>query len=306
MTATTVQAPSEVRLGSCWSWLGGAAAVLAAAGSVVGLAAPAAVYGRETTALADAATAQDTVNLVLVVPLLLVLGVRASRGSLRACLGWTGCVAFTVYNYAIYAFSVQFGPLFLVWVAVLGLSTFALAGGLATVPAAAVMARFGARAMPVQAWFVIVAATSFALLWLSEIVPDLVAGGASRSALAWSVPTNPVHVLDLALFLPALIACGVLLLRRRPFGYATVVGQLVLLALTCLPILVTPFVAAARGHEPGWAVLLPIGVVFVAVLGVLVATLRRILPCDCDGPAPGELAAASDRPSGVLPGFAAS
>jgi hypothetical protein len=38
----------------------------------------------------------------------------------------------------------------------------------------------------------------------------------------------------------------------------------------CLPILVTPFIANARGHEPGWAVLVPIGVVFVAALAVLV------------------------------------
>ena len=84
-----------------------------------------------------------------------------------------------------------------------------------------------------------------------------------------------MHVLDLALFLPAVVATGVLLLRRHPFGYATVVGQLVWLALTSLPILVTPFIAASRGHEPGWAVTVPIGVVVVAVLGVLGTTLRH-------------------------------
>jgi hypothetical protein len=85
-----------------------------------------------------------------------------------------------------------------------------------------------------------------------------------------------VHVLDLALFLPAVVTSGVQLLRRRPSGYATVVGQLVLLGLTCLPIVVTPFVAYARGHEPGWTVLFPIGVVLVALLGVLGATLRQV------------------------------
>jgi hypothetical protein len=201
--------------------------------------------------------------------------VVAARGSLRAYLGWTGCLAFTAYNYAIYAFSVRFGPLFLVWVAVLGLSVFALVGGLATLQAATVRTRFAARAMPLAAWFLIAVAVSFALLWLSEIVPDLLAGGPSRSATMWEVPTNPVHVLDLALFLPAVVTSGVMLLRRHPFGYATVVGQLVLLGLTCLPILVTPFVAASRGHEPGWAVMVPIGVVLVAVLGVLGVTLRQ-------------------------------
>lgn len=274
-TRGTAGAGPGVRLGRPWLGLSTAAALLAAAGSVVGLAAGDRVYGGETDTFADAAAAQDVVGLTVVAPLLVVLGVAASRGSLRAYLGWTGCLAFTAYNYAIYAFSVGFGPLFLVWVAVLGLSVFALVGGLSTLPAEAVRTRFAARAMPVAAWFLIAVGGLFALLWLSEIVPDLLAGGPSRSAAAWDVPTNPVHVLDLALFLPAVVATGVLLLRRHPFGYATVVGQLVWLALTSLPILVTPFVAASRGHEPGWAVMVPIGVVLVAVLGVLGATLRH-------------------------------
>ena len=266
---------SEVRLGRLWLWLSSTAALLAAAGSVVGLAAADRVYGQETDTLADQAAAQDVVGLTIVAPLLGVLGVGAARGSLRAYLGWSGCLAFTAYNYAIYTVSIQFGPLFLVWVAVLGLSVFALVGGLSTLPAATVKTRFAARALMLPAWFVIAVGGLFALLWLSEIVPDLLAGDPSRSATDWDVPTNPVHILDLALFLPAVVTSGVLLLRRHPFGYATVVGQLAWLALTCLPILVTPFVAASRGHEPGWAVMLPIGVVLVAVLGVLGVTLRK-------------------------------
>lgn len=128
---------------------------------------------------------------------------------------------------------------------------------LSTLPAETVKTRFATRGLPLPAWFVIAVGALFTLLWLSEIGLDLLAGGPSRSAAAWDVPTNPVHVLDLALFLPAVVTSGVLLLRRHPFGYATVVGQLVWLALTSLPILVTPFVAASRGHEPGWAVMLP-------------------------------------------------
>ena len=114
-------------------WLAAAAALLAAAGSVVGLSPAADIYGQETADLADQATAQDLVNLLLVAPLVLILGWRAHRGHLSAYLGWLGCVAFTVYNYAIYAFSIHFGPLFLVWIGVLGLSLFALLGSLATV-----------------------------------------------------------------------------------------------------------------------------------------------------------------------------
>lgn len=159
----------------------------------------------------------------------------------------------------------------------LGLSVFALAGGTYTLLTAPATARFAGRAMPVTAWYLIGVGALFAVLWLSEIVPDLLAGDPSRSARAWNVPTNPVHVLDLALFLPAVITSGVLLLRRRPFGYATAPGQLVWLALTCLPILITPFVANTHAHNPGWAVMIPIGVLLIATLAVLGVALRRVI-----------------------------
>ena len=85
-----------------WLWLAFSAALLAIVGSLVGLLATADIYGQETVALADAATAQDLVTLMMVAPLLAILGWRADRGHLGAYLAWVGCLAFTVYNYAIY------------------------------------------------------------------------------------------------------------------------------------------------------------------------------------------------------------
>jgi len=248
------------------------AAVLAGLGSLVGLLEPDLVYGREQTVLADAATAQDAVNLLVVVPSTLALAALARRGSWRAWTCWLGCVAFSVYNYAIYVVAIQLGVLFLLWVVVLGLSSYALATGVA-----AGLRERGAvtpdRRDRAVAWYLLVAATSFALLWLSEIVPDVLAARPSTSAQAWDVPTNPVHVLDLALFLPALVLTAVALLRGRPFGRLTAGGQLVWLSLTSLPILLTPVVSQARGHEAGWAVLGPIGAVLIVTLSVLVAAL---------------------------------
>jgi hypothetical protein len=45
------------------------------------------------------------------------------------------------------------------------------------------------------------------------------------TAEQWADPTNPVHVLDLALFLPALCASGVLLLRHHRIGYSSAPGH---------------------------------------------------------------------------------
>lgn len=61
------------------------------------------------------------------------------------------------------------------------------------------------------AWFLTVVGALLASLWLSEMVPDSLSGEPSRSATDWNVPTNPVHVLDLAFFLPAVITSAVLL-----------------------------------------------------------------------------------------------
>ncbi|WP_327004395.1 hypothetical protein OHA72_56745 [Dactylosporangium sp. NBC_01737] len=264
----------SVRLPRRWCLLSHSAAALAAAGGIAGLLAGDLIYGGETAVLADAAMAQDAVNLVLLAPLLVLLGTAAVRGSPGAYLVWLGCLWFAVYNYAIYAFSVHFGPLFLLWLAVLGLSTFAVVGGTSSLRVAAIEARYAGRRMPVVGWLLIVVATLFAALWLREIVADLLAGGMSRSASDWKVPTNPVHVLDLAVFLPGVATTGVLLLRRHPLGYATAPGQLVFLALTCVPIMVTPLVAHLRGHEPGWLVVIPVGVVLAAAVIALLRTLR--------------------------------
>ena len=127
---TRVAAP-EGRLPPVWMWLSVSAGLLAFAGSLLSLFQPAAVYGRETDELISAALAQDVVNAFLVSPLLVILAVLARRGSIMSWLALMGFLGFTVYNYSIYAFSIQFGPLFLAWVAVLGLSAFALAGALA-------------------------------------------------------------------------------------------------------------------------------------------------------------------------------
>ena len=118
----------------------------------------------------------------------------------------------------------------------------------------------------------------FTVFWLSEIVPDLVAQRPSTSASQINVPTNPVHVLDLVFFLPAAATSGVLLLRRHRWGYATAAAQLTWLALTCLPIMVTLFVADARGHDPGWAVIGPIGLIFLVAVITLGWVLRAVGP----------------------------
>jgi hypothetical protein len=261
-----------------WLWLSVAAALLAMVGNVAGLAVDS-IYASLTPAFYPQALAQDIASLALISPAWLILAALALRGSLRAYLLWLGVLTFTVYNYVIYTFSIPFGPLFPLWVAVLGLSLYALIGGLRAVDHAEVQASFTSRrAVVVTAWFLIVAAVLFGLLWLSEDVPALVAGTRPQSVVDMDLPTNPVHILDLAFYLPAAILTGVLLLKDKSPGHTLAPALLVFLILTGIPILITPVVQAARGEAAGWGVVVPIGTLTVLLLGLLAWLLSTMRP----------------------------
>jgi hypothetical protein len=66
------------RLPPLWSRLSVTAALLAAAGSVIGLLGQEHIYGRETPDLYNAAIAQDLVNLILVAPLMVIVAASST------------------------------------------------------------------------------------------------------------------------------------------------------------------------------------------------------------------------------------
>lgn len=273
----SIAGPIPARGSATWLWISILAVLLAALGSVIALAVQR-IYAPLTPAFFPQALAQDTANLALVAPAWLILAALALRGSLRAYLLWLGVLVFTVYNYVIYTFSVPFGPLFPLWVAVFGLSIYSLIGGIAAADHRAVQASYtGGRATKVIAWALIVTAILFAFLWLSEDVPALLSGSTPQSLIDMAIPTNPVHILDLAFFLPGAFAVGVLLLKRRPLAYTLAPALVVFVILTGIPILITPFIQSAWGMPAGWAVVPPIGVLTVIQLGLLawlVSTIR--------------------------------
>ncbi len=259
-----------------WLWLSMVAALLAVAGNIIALTVNS-IYAGLTPAFLPQALAQDIANLTVISPLWLILTTLALLGSLRAYLLWLGVVTFTVYNYVIYTFSVPFGPLFLLWVAVFGLSLYALIGGITAVDHKAVESSFTSqRAITVVAWFLIVTAVLFGLLWLSEDVPALLSGATPQSVIDMALPTNPVHILDLGFFLPAVIATGVMLLKRKPLAYTLAPAFIVFLVLTGIPILITPIVQSARGETAAWGVVVPIGILTVVLLGLLAWLLSTI------------------------------
>lgn len=228
--------------------------VISTLGNIAGLMFADSVYGRESDSLADAALAQDAGTLgVCVLTLLLLL--RRQRSGLRELLG-LGVVGFLAYNAVIYCFDITFGPLFPVWTLLLGLSVFTLASGFRLLVTARMNVEVPRSVF--AAVVMITVATLFSLLWLVEISGDLVAGDGSTSAAAWQVPTNPVHVLDLAIALPTVFLIGVAALRRHPLGWLATPAALAFLIAMSIPIVLTPLASTMRSHTAEWAAAPPV------------------------------------------------
>ena len=253
--ARTKRAASERRVAPLWLWLSLPIALLAIGGSVAGILVDS-IYAQETANWAAQSVAQDFANLITV-GALLVLGLLAARGSLRTHLAWLGVLGFSAYTYAIYAFTIHFGPLFLLYVAVLGLSLYTLVGGLLSIDPERVKASFGPSA-PVRstAALLIGVAAVFYLLWLSAIVPATLDGTTPKALVDTGLPANAVHVLDLAIFLPGAVLAGALLWRRRALGYVLAPLVLTMMALFGVTVVCINAVLAARGLDAVWAVAL--------------------------------------------------
>lgn len=114
--------------------------------------------------------------------------------------GWL----FAAYTSAIYCFSIHFNALFLVYCATLGASIF----GIAMVGSEIRGEQTRFRDRPAGG-FLVGIGSAFAVLWLAQIVPALLAGTSPAGVEELDLPTNPVHVLDLAIILPLHLVAGV-------------------------------------------------------------------------------------------------
>jgi hypothetical protein len=253
-------------------------ALLMAVISLVGILVPS-TYARETASWAAQAAGQDWVDLVLAVPWLVATGLGARRGSRAAALLLGGALLYAVYELVIYAFAVHFNRLFLLYCAALGLALYALAGLLWWLGSKDV-GGWSADGVPrrTAGLLLVVIGLGFGALWLGEIVPALASGTVPASLAETRLPTNPVHAIDLSTILPAHVIAGVLLLRRRPLGYAAAPILLSFGLLMALSIAGMMVVMHLRGIDANLAVVAVMAALAIVNAVVLVLTLRNRRP----------------------------
>jgi hypothetical protein len=253
-------------------------AALLALAAFAGIAMPD-VYAREAASWAAQGVGQDWVDLVVVVPLLVVSAVLALRGSRVFALLLGGALVYAAYSLVLYSFAMHFNSLFLVYSSGLGFAFYGVAAFVSAFSRTDA-ATWVDRAAPARlaGGYSVLLGVAFYLLWLSEVVPALLAHTAPKSLQEVGLITNPVQVLDLGIVLPALILGGVALWLRQRLGYwlAPVMlafGVLMDLALFGMAVSMAARRVGAEGPPAGFFLILA-----AVGGGVLWAFLRHVRP----------------------------
>jgi hypothetical protein len=229
---------------------------------------------RDVPNLVAQAKGQDLISLVVVLPILIITAILAGHGSLQARFIWLGGMVYLVYTYASFAFAIQYNPLFLVYIAVLGCSLYALIANLATLDMAGVKARYTEKtpSKAVSIYFAVLAFLVY-FLWLSELIPALVAGKVPQSILDDRTPTNAIHVLDMAWILPAFVITSINLWRKHSLGY-TLAGVLLSYFVLMASAILSMGLFEARGDSPE---VIPMIVFFGILITIAIGMLWRYL-----------------------------
>lgn len=197
--------------------IAGVMAIVSVAGLLFGYGG---LYGTDT-ALMPAFLGQDLLNLIVGEALLLVSMWLAVRGSLVGLLMWPGSLLYVTYDYGFYVLAAPFGPLFLAYIALVTMSAYTAVGILVSIDGDLAFRRFAQRVPSrVIGGTLIVIALLFIALWTMLSINGLSAPGGLGA-----IPRSVV-IMDFTVQLPALLVAGVLLWRRRPFGYVAVPGLL--------------------------------------------------------------------------------
>ena len=175
------------------------------------------LYYYDTVSDAAQMQANDLITFVVGLPLLIVSTWLAFRGSLRGRLLMTGTLAFFLYTYMSISMLAAYNSLFLVYVALFGLSLYAFILSMLSFDMVDLPKHFSPN-LP-RKWIagVLFAIGGFLFLaWMGRIIPPLLQN--SIPALE-NTTTLVIQAMDLVLIMPLAILSGILLLRRTAWGY---------------------------------------------------------------------------------------
>jgi hypothetical protein len=235
------------------------------------------IYSRESVNWGTQSLGQDVIDLFLIMPSLVITSILVVRKKRIGMMLWSGVVFYIIYTFTIYCFSLHFNKLFVVYCTILGLSFYSFIYVLLSFvrePFAGVVTNKSAR--KITAIYFISIACLFYLLWLSQIVPAIMNNITPTSLIETGLLTNPVHVIDLSVCLPALFITGILVFKRNVLGSFLAPAMLVFCFLMDITISVLVILMKSKGLEGDYSVTVIMNALALISIVLLVWYLKNI------------------------------
>lgn len=232
------------------------------------------LYYYDTVSMAAQQQGNDSVTLVVGLPLLAISTWLAFRGSMRGRLVLTGTLGFFLYTYMSMAMLTAYNALFLVYVALFSLSLYAfilsmMSFDLENLP------QHSSESLP-RGWIagVLFIIGGFLLLaWLGRILPPLLQ---NLPPPLENTTTLVIQAMDLALIVPLSILSGILLLRRSPWGYLLASVTLLKGVTLGLAVSTMSVIMALRGVPEQLGIMIPFLVITLLTLIMAVLLLSNV------------------------------
>jgi hypothetical protein len=235
------------------------------------------IYSLETENYAAQAMGQDVVNLVVVVPALILSSILVYRGIKPALFIWVGILFYLLYTFVIFCFGVHFNSLFLVYCITFGLTTYILIGVLWRLDYPRIRDWFDKKTpKKLLGIYMCVVASLFYLLWLRDIIPSLITGDVPTSITDAGLPTSPVYVLDLSIYLPGIIICAIMLLKDKSPGYFLAPSLLAFVIVMDIAIGGMMISLYVRDFENDLSIVVVFSILSIISIIVLVLFLRHL------------------------------
>lgn len=233
------------------------------------------LYQHDSVSMAAQAIAQDYVTLVIGVPLLLFSLYMSGKGMLKGHLLLTGTLGYFLYTYTSYSFLSMYNSLFLVYVLLMSASFFAFTLAMMSFQTSKLPLFFSEK-LPTKliGIFLLFASFVFGMMWLGKIVKSLMNHTPPEGIEHYT--TLVIQALDLGFVVPVGIIAGILLMRRKPFGY--LLGPVIIIKeitlLTALTAMVLFQIQA--GVEISPAVVALVIILNIIVVYLLILILKNV------------------------------
>lgn len=204
-------------------------------------------YFQETVNWKVQSIGQDYIDVLLVLPILIAANILMIMKKKAGNIIWGGAMIYLVYTYVIYCFDVHFNKFFVEYCLILGLAFYSILFFFnSNLLHSLKRYTYNPTISKVTGIFFISISLLFYILWLAEIVPAINTNTLPKSIKELGAFTNPVHVLDLSIFLPGIFITGVLLVLKKPI--ANIIAPMILAFFIIMDITIA-YLALAMNYK---------------------------------------------------------